>query len=203
MNTISAWSRRAQIPHRGGTSGTPRTCKGLFSAYTQALHGHDLPEEDIRVLNKIIPDPLFDLRSAGEAFEDMKQMGLSGASPLGEVKTKAPNSRLPQPQGRATGRSTARGGRAGLPQARGEDRRAQRPPAGLRRAYGHRAQEVQRGPARRTTAPTAQRCRRTRAFRTATSFLTTPRGGTTPLPRHAQPLLLLFRSNPPLRGGDK
>jgi len=33
-----------------------------------------------------------------------------------------------------------------LPQARGEDRRAQRPPAGLRRADGHRAQEVQRGP---------------------------------------------------------
>ena len=32
MSTISAWCRRAQIPHRGGTSGTPRTCKGLFSA---------------------------------------------------------------------------------------------------------------------------------------------------------------------------
>ena len=44
------------------------------------------------MLNKIIPDLLFDLRSAGEAFEDMKQMGLSGASPLGGVKTKAPNS---------------------------------------------------------------------------------------------------------------
>jgi len=43
MNTISAWCRRAQIPHRGGTSGTPRTCKGLFSAYTQAPHGRDLP----------------------------------------------------------------------------------------------------------------------------------------------------------------
>jgi len=44
------------------------------------------------VLSKIIPGLLFDLRSAGEAFEDMKQMGLSGASPLGEVKTKAPSS---------------------------------------------------------------------------------------------------------------
>jgi len=43
------------------------------------------------VLNKIIPDLLFDLRSAGEAFEDTKQMGLSGATPLGEIKTKAPN----------------------------------------------------------------------------------------------------------------
>ena len=92
MNVISAWCRRAQIPHRGGTSGTPRTCKGLFSAYTQALHGRDLSDEDIRVLSKIIPDLFFDLRSAGEVFEDMKQMGLSGASPLGEVKTKAPNS---------------------------------------------------------------------------------------------------------------
>ena len=44
------------------------------------------------MLNKIIPNLLFDLRSAGEAFEDIKQMGLSGASPLGEVKTKALNS---------------------------------------------------------------------------------------------------------------
>jgi len=67
MNTISAWCRRVQIPHRGGTSGTPRTYKGLFSAYTQALHGRDLLEEDIRVLNKIIPDFLFDLQGAGEA----------------------------------------------------------------------------------------------------------------------------------------
>ena len=64
MSTISVWCRRAQIPHRGGTSGTPRTCKGLFSAYTQALHDRNLPEEDIRVLSKIIPDLLFDLRSA-------------------------------------------------------------------------------------------------------------------------------------------
>ena len=40
------------------------------------------------MLNKIIPDLLFDLRSAGEAFEDIKQMGISGAS----VKTKEPNS---------------------------------------------------------------------------------------------------------------
>ena len=51
----------------------------MFSAYTQALHGRDFSEEDIRVLSKIIPGLLFDLRSAGEAFEDMKQMGLSGA----------------------------------------------------------------------------------------------------------------------------
>ena len=44
------------------------------------------------MLNKIIPDFLFDLRGAGEAYEDMKQMGLSGVTPLGEAKTKAPNS---------------------------------------------------------------------------------------------------------------
>ena len=92
MNAISAWCRRAQIPHRGGTSGIPRTCKDMFSAYTQALRDRDLPEEDIRVLNKTIPDLLFDLRSAGEAFEVMKQFGLSGATPLGEVKAMAPNS---------------------------------------------------------------------------------------------------------------
>jgi len=92
MDAISAWCHRAQILHRGGTSGTPRTCKGMFSTYTQALRDRDLPEEDIRVLNRAIPDLLFDMRTAGEAYEDMKQMGLSGALPLGEVKTKAPMS---------------------------------------------------------------------------------------------------------------
>jgi len=51
----------------------------MLSAYTQALRDRDLPEEDIRVLNKTIPDLLFDLRSAGKAYEDMKQMGLSSA----------------------------------------------------------------------------------------------------------------------------
>ena len=44
------------------------------------------------MLNKNIPDFQFDLQGAGEAFEDMKQMGLSGAQSLGEAKTKAPNS---------------------------------------------------------------------------------------------------------------
>jgi len=39
------------------------------------LRDHNLPEESIRVLNKAIPDLLFDLRSAGEAFEDMKKKG--------------------------------------------------------------------------------------------------------------------------------
>ena len=92
MNTISAWSRRAQIPHRGGTSGTPKTCKGMFSANTQPLRDLDLSEEHIRVLNKTIPDLQLDLQGSGEAFEDVKQMGLSGEQPLGEVKTKAPNS---------------------------------------------------------------------------------------------------------------
>ena len=41
---------------------------GMFSTYTQALCDRNLPEEDIRVLNKIIPDLLFDLWSAGEAL---------------------------------------------------------------------------------------------------------------------------------------
>ena len=31
------------------------------------------------------------MQGAGEAFESIKQMGLSGAKPLGEAKTKAPN----------------------------------------------------------------------------------------------------------------
>ena len=92
QNAISQWCRRAGIPHRGGKSGTPQTCAGLFSMHTQSLRDSLLPEEDRRVLNKIIPDCLFDLQGAGEAFEDVKRMGLSGERPLGEVKTKAPNS---------------------------------------------------------------------------------------------------------------
>jgi len=63
----------------------------VFSVYTQALRDRDLPEEDIRVLSKITPSLLFDLRGADEASEDMKQMGLSGVTPLGGAKTKAPN----------------------------------------------------------------------------------------------------------------
>ena len=45
--------------------------------------------------------------------------------------------------------------------------------------------------ARRTAAPTAQQCRRTRTTRTVTSSLTNPRGGATAPPRRAQLLLLL------------
>ena len=89
----------------------------MFSAYTQAIRDRELPEEDIRVLSKIIPDFLFDMQGEGEAFEDIKkQMGLSGETPLGEAKTKGTQLRLPQ--GRATGRGTAGGSRAKLPQAR-------------------------------------------------------------------------------------
>ena len=79
------------------------------------------------------------------------------------------------------------------------------PDVPLRRAAGPASSSTAPGTssstARRTAAPTARRCRRTRAIRTATSSLTTPRGGATPLPRCAQPLLLLFRSNPPTEGG--
>jgi len=41
----------------------------LFSAYTQALRDLDLPEDDIRVLNKTIPDFPVGLQGAGKAFE--------------------------------------------------------------------------------------------------------------------------------------
>ena len=40
----------------------------MFSAYTQVLRDRDLHEEDIRVLNKIIPDFLFDQQGAGGAL---------------------------------------------------------------------------------------------------------------------------------------
>ena len=44
------------------------------------------------MLKKAIPDFLFDPQRAGGAFGGMGQMGLSAKEPLGEVKTKAPNS---------------------------------------------------------------------------------------------------------------
>jgi len=71
------------------------------------------------VLNKITPGFCVDLHGLGEAFGDMTQMGFSGASPLGEGKGKT---QLRLPQERATGRGTASGGRAGLPQAHSGDR---------------------------------------------------------------------------------
>ena len=220
------------------------------------------------MLNKAIPDLLFDLRSAGDAFEGIKQMGLSGASPLGGVKTKAPNSdnhnhrdappvaarqaevardylkraeRADELNGHppgsdgpmATAPKRYKGGRvlvfvAGafaemsddvsricdiiahesrttttMPSApRACTGSTSRRPGGTRRtaagpAPSSTAPGTSSSTARRTAAPTARRCRRTRTTRTATSFSTTPRGGATPLPRRAQPLLLLLRSNPP------
>ena len=78
--------------------------------------------------------------------KDEKQMGLSGASPLGEVKTKATNSDYHNhrdvPPAAARQAEVARDylkRAAGIDELNG-------PPAGLRQAYGHRAQEVHRGP---------------------------------------------------------
>jgi len=53
----------------------------MFSTYNKALRDRDLLEEGIRVLSKAIPDLLFDLRGAGEAFDDTKQLGLNGETP--------------------------------------------------------------------------------------------------------------------------
>ena len=64
----------------------------MFSAHTQPPRDLGLSEEDMKVLNKITPDLQLDLKGVGEAFEDVNQMGLSSEKPLGEVKTKAPNS---------------------------------------------------------------------------------------------------------------
>ena len=48
------------MPHMGGASGLPRTCKGLFTHITQALNIDDTgPEErpeERRVTQAIIPD---------------------------------------------------------------------------------------------------------------------------------------------------
>ena len=75
--------RRRQPAHPRHSHPQVLRVRKCASANTQALRDRNLPEEDIQVLNKIIPDLLFDLRSAGEAFEDMKQMGLSGTAGRG------------------------------------------------------------------------------------------------------------------------
>ena len=64
----------------------------MFPACTQVPRDLGLPEEDIRELSKILPGFCVDLQGPGEAAQNMKQMGLSGEKPLGEAKTKAPNS---------------------------------------------------------------------------------------------------------------
>jgi len=62
------------------------------------------------------------LNGAGETFEDIKQMDLSGEKPLGEAKTaKTKTSNFDYHKERVTGRGTAGGCRAGLPQARSEN----------------------------------------------------------------------------------
>ena len=66
--------------------------RGRFSAFTQPPLDPGVTEEYTRVLNKIIPDFHFQLQGVGEAYENVEGMGLSGEQPLGEVKTKAPNS---------------------------------------------------------------------------------------------------------------
>ena len=71
------------------------------------------------MLAKIIPDLLLDLQGSGGAFEDMKQMGLSGEKPLGGVRTNAPNSDYHQIMPPVAARQAEV---VGLPQARSEDR---------------------------------------------------------------------------------
>ena len=62
------------------------------------------------MLSKAIPGSLFDMQGAGEAFGEIKQIGLCGEKQLGEAKARSSNSgqlRLPQVQ--ATGLGTADG----------------------------------------------------------------------------------------------
>ena len=91
-------------------------------------------------MKKIIPDFCVDLQGPGEAFEDIKQMGLSGETPLGVAKTKAINSDYHKPA-EAWHAVVARGylERA----ARVDELNGHSP--GLRRAYGHRAQGTTTG----------------------------------------------------------
>ena len=57
VNVISNSLRLSGIPHRGGTNGKPRHCKDVFSGQVGSL-----PEGQVRVLQKIIPDLIIDAR---------------------------------------------------------------------------------------------------------------------------------------------
>ena len=57
VNAMSSTLKQSGIPHRGGTNGKPRHCKDVFSGQVGSL-----PEGQVRVLQKIIPDLIIDAR---------------------------------------------------------------------------------------------------------------------------------------------
>ena len=61
VSVISAWFRRALIPHWGGCERNPEDFQGHVLRVHPGAPDLDLPKEDIRVLNKAIPDFLLDL----------------------------------------------------------------------------------------------------------------------------------------------
>jgi len=69
---------RAGIPYMGGTSGLPRTCKGLFTHITQALNIDDTDPEERKVTQATIPGLVVDLRVLPECAQGIAMGNLSG-----------------------------------------------------------------------------------------------------------------------------
>jgi hypothetical protein len=91
VHAMSRWLKRARIPHKGGASGTSRTCKGLFTHITQRLNDVGASEDDFKVLQSIIPDLLIDARSVDATVEDASKALLAGHVSVADAKTKALN----------------------------------------------------------------------------------------------------------------
>ena len=199
------------------------------------------------MLSKVIPDLLFDLRSAGEALEhdhrdvppvaarqaEVARDYLKRAARIGEFNGHPPGSDGPM----ATALKRHNGGRVlvlvvgsfaemsedvsricdiiahesrtttTMPSApRACTGSTSRRPGGTRRtAAGPASSSIVPGTssptARRAAAPTARRCRRTRAIRTATSTLTTPREGLLRCLGARSHCYCYSDPIPPLRGG--
>ena len=74
-NVISAWLRKASLPHLGGSS--DRTCRGIFRAACPYVD-----EEMLQSINGIIPDFLFQFAHIPE-----DDHSLAGRNTLGDTKT--------------------------------------------------------------------------------------------------------------------
>jgi len=83
------WLKRGRIPRKGGAGGKPRTCKGLFARITQQLNSTDVPEDDFKVIQSIIPDLLIDARSVDATVEGASKALLAGEVSVVDAKTKA------------------------------------------------------------------------------------------------------------------
>ena len=75
---MSRWPKKAGMPHMGGASGLPRTCKGLFTHITQALNIDDTDPEERKVIQATTLGLVVDLRALPGCAQDIATGNLTG-----------------------------------------------------------------------------------------------------------------------------